>query len=233
MLDGGGHDRAADAPPPVAPPSPAWTSGPPASPAPTADRRARDPGRVPGLRPVGPTARTAGALPSSEVRKVVTIIFTDLKGSTALAESVDSEAVNEVKERYFSTVTEQIERYGGRVEKYIGDAIMAVFGLPRAREDDALRAVRAAFGMVGALERLNERPGSRVRRPDRQPHRRQHRRGRREHRPDAQQRLATGDAVNVAARLEQAAPVNEVLIGDVTYASSGARSSSRRSSRSS
>ena len=148
----------------------------------------------------------------------MTIIFTDLKDSTALGESVDSEAVNEVKERYFATVTEQIERHGGRVEKYIGDAIMAVFGLPRAREDDAVRAVRAAYGMVGALERLNDdlereygvRIGSRtgvntgevVANTD----------------PTAQQRLASGDAVNVAARLEQAAPVNEVLIGEVTYA---------------
>src|SRR3954454_162472 len=171
------------------------------------------------LAPSAPApAAPAPAAPAREIRKVVTIIFTDLKDSTALGERLDSEAVNEVKDRYFSAVTDQIERHGGRVEKYIGDAVMAVFGLPRAREDDALRAVRAAFGMVGALERLNDdlereygvRIGSRtgvntgevVANTD----------------PTAQQRLATGDAVNVAARLEQAAPVNEVLIGDVTYA---------------
>src|SRR3954449_963800 len=171
------------------------------------------------LAPSAPApAAPAPAAPAREIRKVVTIIFTDLKDSTALGERLDPEALNEVKDRYFSTVTDQIERHGGRVEKYIGDAIMAVFGLPRAREDDALRAVRAAFGMIGALERLNDdlereygvRIGSRtgvntgevVANTD----------------PTAQQRLATGDAVNVAARLEQAAPVNEVLIGDVTYA---------------
>src|SRR5262245_15056662 len=111
----------------------------------------------------------------------------------------------------------EIVRHGGKIEKYIGDAIMAVFGLPRAHEDDALRAVRAAHGMIGALERLNEElrgyygveianrtgvaTGEVVANTD----------------PDAEQRLATGDAVNVAARLEQAAPANEVLIGEVTY----------------
>ncbi len=167
--------------------------------------------------PAAPTPTPSLGAPGRDIRKVVTIIFTDLKDSTALAERVDAEAVNELKERYFATVSDQIERHGGRVEKYIGDAIMAVFGLPRAREDDALRAVRAAFGMTQALETLNDelelqygvRIGSRtgvntgevVANTD----------------PNAQQRLATGDAVNVAARLEQAAPVNEVLIGEVTY----------------
>src|SRR3954452_15463830 len=161
--------------------------------------------------PVAP-ARVA---PAREIRKVVTIIFTDLKDSTALGERVDPEAVNEVKDRYFSTVTDQIELHGGRVEKYIGDAIMAVFGLPRAREDDALRAVRAAFGMVGALERLNDdlereygvRIGSRtgvntgevVANTD----------------PTAHQRLGTGKAATGAWRVDDTATVNEVLIGDV------------------
>ena len=157
------------------------------------------------------------ALPSSEVRKVVTIIFSDLKGSTALTERIDAESINEVKERYFAAMAAEIERHGGKIEKYIGDAIMAVFGLPRAHEDDALRAVRAAHGMIGALARLNEEllrvygveianrtgvnTGEVVANID----------------PGAEQRLATGDAVNVAARLEQASPANEVLIGEVTY----------------
>src|SRR5689334_1867721 len=167
--------------------------------------------------PAAPSPTPSLSAPGRDIRKVVTIIFTDLKDSTALAEQVDAEAVNELKERYFAAVAEQIELHGGKVEKYIGDAVMAVFGLPRAREDDALRAVRAAFGMVQAVGRLNEeleltygvRIGNRtgvntgevVANTD----------------PNAQQRLATGDAVNVAARLEQAAPVNEVLIGEVTY----------------
>jgi class 3 adenylate cyclase/tetratricopeptide (TPR) repeat protein len=148
----------------------------------------------------------------------VTIVFSDLKGSTALTEKIDAEAINEVKERYFSAMAAEIYKHGGKIEKYIGDAIMAVFGLPRAREDDALRAVRAAHGMTVAMERLNEdldqfygvtiaartgvNTGEVVANDN----------------PDADQRLATGDAVNVAARLEQAAPANEVLIGEVTYA---------------
>ncbi len=149
--------------------------------------------------------------------KIVTIIFSDLKGSTALTEKIDAEAINEVKERYFSSMAAEIERHGGKIEKYIGDAIMAVFGLPKAHEDDALRAVRAAHGMTQALHRLNKEllefygveiaartgvnTGEVVANSD----------------PNAEQRLATGDAVNVAARLEQAAPANEVLIGEVTY----------------
>ncbi len=156
-------------------------------------------------------------LPSSEVRKIVTIIFSDLKGSTALTEKIDAEAINEVKERYFTSMAAEITRHGGKIEKYIGDAIMAVFGLPRAHEDDALRAVRAAYGMTVAMNELNKdllafygveiaartgvNTGEVVANSD----------------PNAEQRLATGDAVNVAARLEQAAPANEVLIGEVTY----------------
>ena len=95
-----------------------------------------------------PRARDAAPLPPSEVRKVVTVIFSDLKGSTALTEKIDAEAINEVKERYFASMAAEIERHGGKIEKYIGDAIMAIFGLPRAHEDDALRAVRAAYGMT-------------------------------------------------------------------------------------
>ena len=160
---------------------------------------------------------TAEALPVHEVRKTVTLIFSDLKDSTALGERLDSEALHEVKERYFNAMAAEIKRHGGKIEKYIGDAIMAVFGLPRAHEDDALRAVRAAIGMQSVLRGLNESLSARfdvvlanrtgvntgevVAVDD----------------PTANQKLATGDAVNVTARLEQAAPANEIYIGEITY----------------
>ena len=86
----------------------------------------------------------------------MTLVFTDLKDSTALTGSIDAEAMNEIKARYFSSMAVEIERHGGKVEKNIGDAIMAVFGLIRAHEDDALRAVRAAHGMQKVLAALNE-----------------------------------------------------------------------------
>ena len=168
-----------------------------------------------------PSAGGAPAAPiglgSSEVRKPATFIFVDLKGSTALTERIDQEAMNEIKKRYFTVMAAQIEQHGGTIEKYIGDAIMAVFGIPRAHEDDALRAVRAAHGMQQELVRLNEdflrfygvelanrtgvNTGEVVANTD----------------PSANQQLATGDTVNVAARLEQAAPANEILIGETTY----------------
>ena len=104
----------------------------------------------------GAPLTAAESLPAHEVRKTVTLIFSDLKDSTALGERLDSEALHEVKERYFSAMAAEIKRHGGKIEKYIGDAIMAVFGLPRAHEDDALRAVRAAIGMRAVLNGLNE-----------------------------------------------------------------------------
>src|SRR6476619_73762 len=91
------------------------------------------------------------APPPQETRKVVTIVFSDLKGSTSLGESLDSEALREVLSRYFDALRGELERHGGVIEKFIGDAVMAVFGLPRLHEDDALRAVRAASGMQAAL----------------------------------------------------------------------------------
>ena len=151
-----------------------------------------------------------------EVRKVVTIVFSDLKGSTAMGEKLDSESLREVMTRYFDAMSAELERHGGVVEKFIGDAIMAVFGLPTLHEDDALRAVRAAADMQQAQAVLNDelerhwgvrltvRTGvntGQVVAGD----------------PIAGQRLVTGDAVNVAARLEQAAGAQEVLLGDLTY----------------
>jgi len=82
-----------------------------------------------------------------EVRKLVTILFCDLKGSTSLAETLDSESLREVMGLYFDAMSDAITAHGGTIEKFIGDAVMAVFGLPRVREDDALRAVRAAAAM--------------------------------------------------------------------------------------
>ncbi len=158
----------------------------------------------------------APELPPQEVRKTVTIVFSDLKGSTNLGEALDSESLREVMSRYFDEMRGVLEHHGGMVEKYIGDAIMAVFGLPRLHEDDALRAVRAAASMQETLAALNvelkERWGVAL----------TNRTGVNTGEivagdPSLGQRLVTGDAVNVAARLEQAAPANEILIGDPTY----------------
>jgi class 3 adenylate cyclase len=155
-------------------------------------------------------------LPAQERRKTVTVFFSDLKGSTNLGEALDSESLREVMTRYFDEMRAILEHHGGRVEKYIGDAIMAVFGLPRVHEDDALRAVRAALATKEALAALNdelqERWGVQL----------QNRTGVNTGEvvagdPTQGQRLVTGDVVNVAARLEQAAPTLEILIGEPTY----------------
>jgi len=160
--------------------------------------------------------RPAGGEAAEEVRKTVTVVFCDLKDSTSLGEKLDSESLREVLEVYFSAMRQVLEWHGGTVEKYIGDAIMAVFGLPRLHEDDALRAVRAAFEMGTVLQDLNVRLqatwGVRL----------QNRTGVNTGEVVAAdsatgQRLATGDTINVAARLEQAAPDGEVLIGDATF----------------
>jgi class 3 adenylate cyclase len=171
-------------------------------------------------------------LPAQERRKTVTVFFSDLKGSTNLGEALDSESLREVMTRYFDEMRAILEHHGGRVEKYIGDAIMAVFGLPRVHEDDALRAVRAALATKEALAALNdelqERWGVQL----------QNRTGVNTGEvvagdPTQGQRLVTGDVVNVAARLEQAAPTLEILIGEPTYRSSAVPSRWRWSSPSS
>jgi class 3 adenylate cyclase/tetratricopeptide (TPR) repeat protein len=154
--------------------------------------------------------------PAADVRKVVTIVFADVTGSTALGERLDPEALRSVMGRYFDEMAAVIESHGGTVEKFIGDAVMAVFGIPRLHEDDAVRAVRAAVGMREALVSLNidlEREHGEglaarigvntgeVVAGD----------------PSAGQRLVTGDAVNIAARLEQAAAPGEILLGEPTF----------------
>src|SRR3954464_10937466 len=90
-----------------------------------------------------------------ELRKVVTILFCDVTGSTALGERLDSESLRRVMERYFTLAREVLERHGGTVEKFIGDAVMAVFGIPLVHEDDALRATRAAHELREELGGLN------------------------------------------------------------------------------
>src|SRR5579871_4297392 len=164
-----------------------------------------------------PLAATEPSGPLHETRRSVTVVFSDLKGSTALGERLDSEALREVMTRYFNEMSAALDRHGGTVEKFIGDAIMAVFGFPVAHEDDALRAVRAALEMKERLAVLNielekrwgvtlanrtgVNTGPVISSGD----------------ATTRQRLVTGDTVNVAARLEQAAPAYEVLIGEPTY----------------
>ena len=135
-------------------------------------------------------------------RKVVTVLFCDVVGSTALGESVDPEALQGLLARYFERMKAIVESHGGSVEKFIGDAVMAVFGVPAVHEDDALRAcraaveMRAAFAELGVQGRIGVNTGEVV--------------------TGTEERLATGDAVNVAARLQQAAEPDEVLIGEAT-----------------
>jgi class 3 adenylate cyclase/tetratricopeptide (TPR) repeat protein len=142
------------------------------------------------------------ASPPREQRKTVSVVFCDITGSTELGESTDPEALRALLARYFESMKAIVEAHGGSVEKFIGDAVMAVFGVPAAHEDDALRACRAAVEMRDALPelgiagRVGVNTGEVV--------------------TGTEERLATGDAVNVAARLEQTAQPGEVLIGEET-----------------
>jgi class 3 adenylate cyclase len=152
---------------------------------------------------------------AGEARKTVTIVFTDVTGSTSLGEQLDPEALRGVMARYFERAQTVLERHGGTVEKFIGDAVMAVFGIPTMHEDDAVRAVRAAAELRDELATLNveleQERGVRI----------ALRTGVNTGEvvvgdPATQHFYATGDAVNVAARLEQAAGPGEILIGDST-----------------
>ena len=162
--------------------------------------------------------RAAG--PDSRVeRRIVSVLFADLVGFTTLAERLDAEDVGTIQDAYFATVTDTIHRYGGQLEKFIGDAAMAVFGLPLTRDDDAERAVRAGLALVNSVEALAgriglETGGLRIRvgintgevvTPEL---------GRSDH-GTAEGRV-TGDAVNTAARLQTAAPPGRVLLGEAT-----------------
>jgi predicted ATPase/class 3 adenylate cyclase len=161
-------------------------------------------------------AALAPTVPVPDARKTVTVLFADVVGSTPLGERHDPEKLRRVMSRYFEEMRTVLERHGGTVEKFIGDAVMAVFGTPRVHEDDALRALRAAAEMRGALVRVNEglerslgvelqaRIGintGEVVTGD----------------PSGRQAFVTGDAVNAAERLQRAAPEGEILFGESTF----------------
>ena len=158
-------------------------------------------------------ASVAG-LPAAEERKFVSVLFVDVVGSTAHADGADPEDVRDRNQLYYREARDRIERHGGTIEKYVGDAVMAVFGAPLARSDDAERAVRAALSILEGIAALNERDpgldlqvraavctGEAIVSVDAAP-------------ADA---LATGDVVNTAARLQSAAPTDRVVVGAETY----------------
>lgn len=170
--------------------------------------------------PVEPSRAVTQQLTEPEERRIVTIMFADITGSTPLADRLDPEDMRAILVGYFNRMNEQIRRHGGTVEKYIGDAVMAVFGSPVAHEDDPDRAIRAALDMQTALNNFNAMrqvrdpeaallqmrigintgevaaPGAQFNRQD---------------------FLITGDAVNVAARLQQVAAPDTILVGERTY----------------
>jgi len=171
----------------------------------------------PGVRfcPACGTQVTESLLPGEE-RKRVTVLFADLAGSTGLGEHLDPERLKEVMDSFFQTMKAELEAEGGTVEKFIGDAVMAVFGVPAVHEDDTTRALRAALRMRRALGGLNRsleashgvrlvmrigvNTGDVVARTV----------------PRQGQGLVTGDTVNVAARLEQRAESGQILVGERT-----------------
>ena len=162
-------------------------------------------------RPLEPADRAVRA------RRTVTVVFADLAGSTALAERLDPEALREVMLSYYGLMRDCLERHGGTVEKFIGDAVMAVFGVPRVHEDDVLRGVRAAWDMQRAMDGLNAAldPALRARlrlrigvNTGEVLYSREFGDG---------HAMVSGDTVNVAARLEQHAPEGGILLGAVTH----------------
>src|SRR5882672_761501 len=153
---------------------------------------------------------------AAEERKIVSVLFVDLVGFTAASEKADPEDVRARLRPYHARVKQEIERFGGTVEKFVGDAVMAVFGAPVSREDDAERAVNSALRILDAIVELNE-----------------------EHpdleltvrgavntgeamvtlgaRPAEGESIVAGDVVNTAARLQQSAPVSGIVVGETTY----------------
>src|SRR5438034_5428171 len=144
-------------------------------------------------------------------RKVVTVLFADLVGFTARAEQLDPEDVEAILHPYGVRLRTELERFGGTVEKFIGDAVMALFGAPVAHEDDPERAVRAALAIRDWVRessedlqvRLAVNTGEALVRLSA--------------RPAEGEGMAAGDVVNTAARLQAAAPVNGVLVSEATY----------------
>ena len=154
----------------------------------------------------------AQAAPASvrEERKVVSVLFADLVGFTSQAERMDPEEVRAVLQPYHAMVRAELEKWNGTVEKFIGDAVMALFGAPIAREDDPERAVRAALAIrdnIAADGRLHVRIGITT--------------GEAlvalDSRPESGEGMASGDVVNTAARLQSAAPVDGILVDDATW----------------
>src|SRR2546429_2713726 len=163
-----------------------------------------------------PLADAAPAVPPSEERKVITAIFVDLVGSTARSEQLDPEDVKALVAPYHARVRAELERHGGTFEKFSGDAILALFGTPKAHEDDSERAIRAGLGVREALAQLNAEDewldlhsrigintGEALVMLDA--------------RPSEGEWSAAGDVLNTAARIESAAPVDGILIGELTY----------------
>ena len=164
------------------------------------------------------TGAPAAAPQPTEERKVVTVLFADLTGSTTIAERLDPEQMRAIMSRFFEVMAEEIHRFGGTVEKFIGDEVMAVFGLPTAHEDDPARAIHAAVAMHERLQELNGQlqaslgialqmriginTGEVVANPQA---------------AEKGEFMVTGDAVNVAARLRTAAAPGTTLVGERTY----------------
>jgi class 3 adenylate cyclase len=171
-----------------------------------------------GFKFCGACGAELGAEPASarEERKVITVLFADLVGFTSRAEKLDPEDVRAMLSPYYARLRHELERHGGTVEKFIGDAVVALFGAPVAHEDDPERAVRAAIAIREAVAELNEADptpelevriavntgealialGAR---------------------PELGEGMASGDVVNTSARLQTAAPVNGILVGEATY----------------
>lgn len=172
-----------------------------------------EPARPARPTPASTSPSSGGADAPGLVRKTVTVLFCDVVGSTPLGERLDPEVLRRLMSRYFDAASAALERHGGTVEKFIGDAVMAVFGLPALHEDDAVRAVRAAVELRATLVTLDDEferdYGARI--------------GIRigintgEVVAGEGQTLVTGDVVNVAARLEQSAAPGEIVLGGATH----------------
>src|ERR671933_1349478 len=158
-------------------------------------------------------ARSAGP---REERRVVSVVFVDLVGFTSRSEQLDPEDVRAILSPYYETVKAELESFGGRVEKFIGDAVMAVFGAPTAHGDDPERAVRAALAVCEAVGDLNQRhpeldlqirvavnTGDAVVALDAD--------------PASGHAMVAGDVVNTAARLQQTAAVGTIVVGEETF----------------
>ncbi len=174
-------------------------------------------GEAPGAveqRDPEPAARAGARAATSEERRTVTIVFADLSGYTAISETLDPETAKALMDRCLSRLGEEVERVGGRVDKYMGDAVMAIFGAPVAHEDDPERALRAALAMQTAMDELNQRV-------------------RADHGFEFALRVGVntgevlaghvgdaytviGDAVNVASRLETSADPGTITVGERT-----------------